>query len=63
MSDNLKVGQNWKELVQDRNEWRLIVNSSNINNKTFRQHELANRQLSVFNVCMKVSDLRMNRIV
>lgn len=22
MSDNLEVGQNWKELVQDRNPWR-----------------------------------------
>lgn len=63
MLDNLEVSQNWNELVQDRNEWRQIVNSSDVNKKPCWQHELANRQLSVFNVCVRVRDSRMNRVV
>lgn len=46
-SDNLQVGQNWEELVQERNVYWEIVNSANINQKHLRQKEAANRQLSI----------------
>lgn len=56
MSDNLEVGQNWKELVQDRKTWRQkIVKSAYINQNSCRQQEAANRQLKIkHNDCIKV---------
>lgn len=49
MLDNVEVGQNWKEQVQDRNARRQIVNSANINKqKTWGTKKLQiNSQLSI----------------
>lgn len=65
MSDNLEVGKNWKELVQDRNTWRqTIVNSAYINQNCCRQKEAANRRLNIIrNVCIKVYGSRIGFLI